>query len=65
MNIGIIALLLVVAALIIGMTLAIGRSPDNNNYSIESSFKVMTIMYTVIVPIILVTAVVVLAFMFI
>ena len=65
MNIGIIILILLGAGLIIGITLAIGRNPDDNNYSSESSFKLMTIMYTVVVPIVLVVAVVVLAFMFI
>lgn len=57
-------MILLGAGLIIGITLAIGRNPDDNNYSSESSFKLMTIMYTVVVPIVLVVAVVVLAFMF-
>ncbi|WP_160141666.1 hypothetical protein [Salicibibacter halophilus] len=58
-------MILLGAGLIIGITLAIGRNPDDNNYSSESSFKLMTIMYTIVVPIVLVVAVVVLAFMFI
>ncbi|AXF57389.1 hypothetical protein [Salicibibacter kimchii] len=62
MNIGIIVLILVAAGLIIGITLAIGRNSNDNKYSSDSSFKLMTVMYTVVAPIILIIAVVIFAF---
>ncbi|QQK77412.1 hypothetical protein HUG15_18710 [Salicibibacter cibarius] len=62
MNLGIIVMILLAAGVIVGITLAIGR--NDNNYNSESSFKLMTIMYTVVVPIVLIIAVVVLAAIF-
>ncbi|MBB6448722.1 uncharacterized protein HemY [Geomicrobium halophilum] len=61
MNIGLIVLLLLGAGLIIGITLAIAKNPGDKNYSIESSFKLMSVMYMVVLPIILVIVVIIAA----
>ncbi|QQK81197.1 hypothetical protein HUG20_15665 [Salicibibacter cibi] len=50
MNVWLLALLAVGAAIMIGITLAIARNPDDKNYSNESSFRLLTVMYIVVVP---------------
>ena len=54
MNVWFFALLVIGAAIMIGITLAIARNPDDKNYSNESSFRLLTVMYIAVVPVVLV-----------
>ncbi|GAK05965.1 hypothetical protein JCM19037_4509 [Geomicrobium sp. JCM 19037] len=58
-----ILLLLIGSALTIGVTLAIAKNPGEDRYSSESSFNLLTLMYTVVVPIVLVLVIAILFFL--
>ncbi|EZH64310.1 hypothetical protein DH09_00870 (plasmid) [Bacillaceae bacterium JMAK1] len=64
MSINLILLLISGVVITVGWTLMIAKNPGDENYSASSSFNMLTLMYTIVVPIVVLVVVAILYFFY-